>query len=96
MSQPTLSNVKRKVDGQRNSESQMKIFRTKSRLLASIVNQVIKQINIDNPSNERAIEKSLHIAQSSISNIFRNAGCVRRKKRKVQSLTMPNIMKRRK
>ena len=96
ISQPTLSNVKRKVSRQRNSESKITIFPTKSRLSASIVNQVIKKIDIDNPSTQCAIAKSLHIVQSSVSDIIKNAVFVLRKKRKVQSLTMSNIMKRRK
>ncbi|CAF5224442.1 unnamed protein product, partial [Rotaria magnacalcarata] len=47
-----------------------------------------------NPPTQRAIAKSLHIAQSSVSNIIKNAAFVLRKKRKVQSLTSSNIMKR--
>ena len=93
ISQLTLSNIKRKVGRQRNSESKIKIFRTKSPLPASIVDQAIKNIDIDNPLTQRAIAKSFHIAQSSVSNIIKTA---RRKKRKVQSLTMSNIMERRK
>ena len=47
--QPNLSNIKRKVGLQRNSESKIKIFRTKSRLPASIINQVLSKIDDDNP-----------------------------------------------
>ena len=49
ISQPTLSNVKRKVGRQRNSGSKIKNFRTKSPVPASIVDQAIKNIDIDNP-----------------------------------------------
>ena len=77
-SQPTLSIVKRKVGRQQNSESKIKNFQTISRLPASIVNQVIKKIDIDNLPNQHAIAKSLHIAQSSVSNIIKNARFVLR------------------
>ena len=94
ISQSTVSNVKRKIGRQRNSESKIKIFRTKSRLPRSIVNKVIKKIDINNPPTQRAIAKSVHIAQSSVSNIIKNAGFILRKKRKVRSLTSSNIIKR--
>ena len=96
ISQSTLSNIKRKVDHQRSSESKIEIFRTKSRLPASIVNQVIKKIDIDNPPTQSAIAKSFHIAQSSVFKVIKNAEFVLRNKRKVQSLTMLNTMKHRK
>ena len=94
ISQSTVSNVKRKIGRQRNSELKIKIFRTKSRLPRSIVNKVIKKIDINNPPTQRAIAKSVHIAQSSVSNTIKNAGFILRKKRKVQSLTSSNAIKR--
>ena len=94
ISQSTVSNLKRKIGRQRNSESKIKIFRTKSRLPRSIVNKVIKKIDINNPLTQRAIAKSVHIAQSSVSNIIKNTGFILRKKRKVQSVTSSNIIKR--
>ena len=94
ISQSTVSNVKRKIGHQRNPESKIKIFRTKSRLPRSIVNKVIKKIDINNPPTQRAIAKSVQIAQSSVSNIIKNARFILRKKRKVQNLTSSNIIKR--
>ena len=67
MSQSTLSNVKRKVGRQRNSESTIKIFQTKSRLPASIVNQIIKKIHIDYPPTQHAIAKSLNLGSLTLS-----------------------------
>ena len=91
ISQSTVSNVKRKISRQRNFESKIKIFRTKSRLPRSIVNKVI---DINNPPTQRATAKFVHIAQSNISNIIKNAGFILRKKRKTQNLTSSNIIKR--
>lgn len=95
VSQSTVSNIKRKIGRQRNSESTIEIFRKKSRLPISMVKKVIKKIDVDNPPTQRSIARSLHIAQSSVSNIIKNAGFALRKKRKVQNLTSSNIMKRR-
>ena len=94
VSKSTISNVKRKIGRQRNSTVKIKIFRPTVRLLRSTVNKVIKKIDVDHPPTQRSIAKSLHIAQSSISNIIKNAGFVLRKKRKVQNLTLSNITKR--
>ena len=91
----TISNVKRKIGRQRNSVVKIKILRPTSRLATSIVKKVIKKIDVNNPPTQRSIAKSLHIAQSSVSNIIKKSGFVLRKKRKVQSLTSSNIMKRR-
>jgi hypothetical protein len=73
----------------------LKLFEKKSQLATSIVNKVIKKIDVDNPPTQRAIAKSLHISQTSISRIIKNAGFVCRKKRKVQHLSLSNITKRR-
>ena len=94
ISQSTVSNVKRKIGRQRYSELKIKNFRTKSRLPRSIVNKIIKKIDINNPPTQRAIAKSVHIALSSVSNTIKNAGFILRKKRKVQSLTSSNVIKR--
>lgn len=94
ISQPTISNIKRKIGRQRNSATKIKILRQKSRLATTIVKKVIKKIDVDNPPTQRAIAKSLHIAQSSVSNIIKNAGYDLRKKRKVQKLTLSTIDKR--
>ncbi|CAF1287268.1 unnamed protein product [Rotaria sordida] len=95
ISQPTVSNIKRKIGHQRNSKSKIKIFRKKPAQATSIVNKVIKKIDVENPPTQRAIAKSVHVSQSTISNIIKNAGFALRKKRKVQKLASSNIAKRR-
>ena len=90
----TVSNVKRKIGRQRNSQSKIKIFRKKSALSTSIVNKVIKKVDVENPPTQRAIAKSVHVSQSSVSRIIKNAGFTLRKKQKVQKLTSSTIIKR--
>ncbi|CAF3424905.1 unnamed protein product [Rotaria sp. Silwood1] len=90
----TVSNVKRKIGRQRNSGSKIKIFRKKSRLATFIVKKVIRKIDVENPPTQRVIAKYLHIAQSSVSNIIKNAGFILRKKRKVQNLTSLHMKRR--
>jgi hypothetical protein len=67
LAQSTVSNIKRKIDRQRNSESKIKIFRPTSQLATSIANKIIEKIDVENPPTQRAIAKSPHIAQSSVS-----------------------------
>ncbi|CAF4004112.1 unnamed protein product [Rotaria sp. Silwood1] len=95
VSQRTVSNVKRKIGRQRNSESKIKIFRKKSSQTLYIIKKVIKKIDVEDPPTQRAIAKDLHISQSTVSNIIKNSGFTLRKKQKVQKLTSSNIMKRR-
>ncbi|CAF1337854.1 unnamed protein product [Rotaria sordida] len=95
ISQPTVSNVKRKIGRQRNSESKIKIYRKKPSQTTSIVNKVIKKIDVEDPPTQRAIAKSLRISQSTVSNIIKNSGFILRKKRKLHKLTSSNIIKRR-
>jgi hypothetical protein len=95
VAQSTVSNVKRKIGRQRNSESKVKIIRKKSQLATSIVNKVIKTIDVDNPPTQRAIAKSLDISQTSISRIIKNTGFICLQKRKVQQLSLSSITKRR-
>ncbi|CAF1008388.1 unnamed protein product [Rotaria sordida] len=95
ISQPTVSNVKRKIGRQRNSESKIKIYRKKPSQTTSIVNKVIKKIDVEDPPTQRAIAKSLRISQSTVSNIIKNSGFILRKKTKVHKLTSSNIIKRR-
>ncbi|CAF1042739.1 unnamed protein product [Didymodactylos carnosus] len=47
------------------------------------------------PPTQRAVAKSLHISQSTVSKIIKESGFVLRKKRKVQKLTSANVEKRR-
>ena len=93
ISQPTVSNVKRKIGRQRNSESKIKISRRKPAQTTSIVKKVIKKIDVEDPPSQRAIAKSVRISQSTVSNIIKNSGFILRKKQKVQKLTSSNIMK---
>ena len=95
ISQPTVSNVKRKIRRQRNSESKIKISRRKPAQTTSIVKKVIKKIDVEDRPSQRAIAKSVRISQSIVSNIIKNSGFILRKKQKVQKLTSSNIMKRR-
>ncbi|CAF1373799.1 unnamed protein product [Rotaria sordida] len=95
VSQPTVSNVKRKIGRQRNSESKIKIFRKKPSQITSIIKKVIKKIDVEDPPTQRAIAKSVHVSQSTVSNIIKNSGFILRKKQKVQKSTSSNIMKRR-
>ena len=76
VAQPTVSNVKRKIGRQRNSETKISIIRGKSQLATSIVSKVIKKIDVDHPPTQRAIAKSLHISQSSVSRIIKNVGFI--------------------
>jgi predicted transcriptional regulator len=94
-SQSTVSNVKRKIGRQRNSQFKIKIFRVKPSKTPSIVKKVIKKIDVENPPTQTAIAKSLHISQSTVSSIIRNSGFTLRKKQKVQKLTSSNITKHR-
>ena len=91
----TVSNVKRKIGRQRNSETKISIIREKSQVATSIVNKIIKKIDVDHLPTQRAIAKSLHISQSSVSRIIKNAAFICRKKRKVQQLSSTSILKRR-
>ncbi|CAF2529763.1 unnamed protein product [Rotaria sp. Silwood2] len=95
VSQRTVSNVKRKIGRQRNSESKINIFRKKPSQTPYIIKKVIKKIDVEDPPTQRAIAKDLHISQSTVSNIIKNSGFALRKKQKVQKLTSSNIMKRR-
>jgi predicted transcriptional regulator len=72
VSQATVSNVKRKIGRQRNSETKIKIFRKKPSQTTSIVKKVIKKIDVENPPTQRAIAKSLHISKTTVSNIIKN------------------------
>ena len=90
-----MSNVKRKIGRQRNSESKIKISRRKPAQTTSIVKKVIKKIDVEDPPSQRAIAKSVRISQSTVSNIIKNSGFILREKQKVQKLTSSNIMKRR-
>ena len=80
--QSTVSNVKRKIGRQRNSETKISIIREKSQLATSIVNKVFKKIDVDHPPTQRAIGKSLHISQSSVSRIRKNAAFIVEKNEK--------------
>ncbi len=64
ISQPTVSNVKRKIGRQRNSESKIKISRKKPSQTTSIVKKVIKKIYVEDPPSQHAIAKSVRISQS--------------------------------
>jgi predicted transcriptional regulator/hemolysin-activating ACP:hemolysin acyltransferase len=94
VSQPTVSNVKQKIGRQRNSKSEIKIFRKKPSQTPIIIKKVIKKIDVEDPPTQRAIAKDLHISQSTVSNIIKNSGFILRKKQKVQKLTSSNVMKR--
>ena len=91
----TVSNVKRKIGLQRNSTTKIKIVRKCPARTSSIVQQVLKKIDVEDPPTQRMIAKSLHISQSTVSKIIKNSGFVLRKKRKVQKLTTANVEKRR-
>ncbi|CAF4217313.1 unnamed protein product [Rotaria sordida] len=95
ISQSTVSNVKRKIGRQRNSESKIKIFRKKPCQTTTIDKKVIKKIDVEDPPPQRTIAKSVHVSQSAVSRIIQNARFTLRKKKKVQKLTSSNIMKRR-
>jgi predicted XRE-type DNA-binding protein len=73
ISQPTVSNVKRKIGLQRNSESKIKISRKKPSQTTSIVKKVIKKIDVEDPPSQRAIAKSVRISQSTVSNIIKSS-----------------------
>ncbi|CAF4482595.1 unnamed protein product [Rotaria sp. Silwood2] len=94
VSQSTVSNVKQKIDPQRNSETKIKIFRKKPSQTPSIIKKVIRKIDVEDPPTQRAIAKDLHISQSTVSNIIKNSGFTLRKKQKVQKITSLNVMKR--
>lgn len=55
---------------------------------SSIVKQVAEKVDVDDPSTQRAIGKSVNVSQSTICRI------IIRTKRKVQKFTVSNIQKR--
>ena len=77
ISQKTASNVRRKINLQRNSVEKIKFSR--SRLMATqlLVSKVIKQINVENPPTQCSIAKSCHISQSTISRIIKRSNVIR-------------------
>lgn len=95
VAQSTVSNVKRKIGRQRNSKSKIKIFRPTSQLATSIVEKVIKKIDVENSPTQRAIAKSLSVSQSRVSKTIKRTVFVLREKRKVQQLSSSNLIKRR-
>ncbi|CAF5219988.1 unnamed protein product, partial [Rotaria magnacalcarata] len=58
------------------------------------VKHVLEKIDVEDPPTQRAIAKSLHVSQSTVSKIIKQSGFVLRKKRKVQKLTGANVEKR--
>jgi histone-lysine N-methyltransferase SETMAR len=94
VAQSTISNVKRKIGRQRNSKSKIKIFQKRPSQTPTIVNKVIEQIDVNDPPTQRAVAKSVHVSQSTVSRIIKNAGFTLRKKRKMHKLTMSAIEKR--
>ena len=95
VAQSTISNIKRKIGRQRNSTSKIQIIRQCVARTPSMVEQVLERIDVDNPSTQRAIVKSLRVSQSTVSEIIKQSSFVLRKKRKIQKLTLANVEKRR-
>lgn len=94
VSQSTISNVKRKIGRQRNSDCKIQISRKKPSRTRSIIKKVIEKIDVKDPPTQRAIAKDLRISQSTVSNIIKNSEFTLRKKQKVQKLTSSNVLKR--
>ena len=95
VAQSTISNIKRKIGQQCNSTSKIQIIQQCVARTPSMVKQVLEKIDVDNPSTQRAIAKSLRVSQSTVSKIIKQSGFVLRKKCKVQKLTLVNVEKRR-
>ena len=72
----------------------LKFFAKKPSQTPSIIENVIRKIDVEDPPTQRAIAKDFHISQSTVSNIIKNSGFTLRKKQKVQKLTSLNVMKR--
>ena len=95
VSQKTVSSVKQKVGLQRNCKEKIQFSRKRPACTPSTVLKVIRAIDVEDPPTQRAIAKSLHISQSTISRIIKRSNFALRKKRKVQKLTAANVEKRR-
>lgn len=90
VSQPIVSNVKRKIGRQRNSDFKIKICRVKPSQTPSIIKKMIENIDVENPPTQIAIAKSLHISQSIVLNIIKNTGFILRKT-KSSKITVVNL-----
>ncbi len=69
--QKAVSNVKRKIDRQRNSVEKIKFFRKRSMSTPSIISRVIQTINVEDPPTQRSMAESCHASQSPISRIIK-------------------------
>ena len=96
VSQRTVSNVKRKIDLQRNSVEKIKFIRRRPVSIPSIVSRVIEKIVVEDLPSQRSIAHSCRTSQSTVSRIIKSANFVLRKKRKVHQLTLSTTEKRHK
>ena len=81
VSQRTVSNVKRKIDLQRNSVEKIKFTRQRPVSIPSIVSRVIEKIYVEDPSSQCLIAQSCRTSQSTVSRIIKSANFVLRRKR---------------
>ena len=66
-----LFNVKRKIGLQRNSVEKIKFSRSRPMATQSLVSNVIKHVDIDNPSTQHSLTQPCHVSQSPISRIIK-------------------------